>query len=317
MKEYLLICYLIFYTINSSSSTLVDGIVTLSWSRTEPAPVTDRFLTNNTQIQLKVLCRETTVNTTATREQIKKKLYNLDKTVKDITIKIRGRIGRVTGCLPLQSDILLTSDQDTDKNLQTNIWQKYYEQIWKQMEQRTFTASQTDCDYSGAHLYIDQYSDIIKPQITQKDIIKLRKQQAKDNKNKKIRRESDDKLSPLVNGLRSSTGTLFTWGDGFYLIEIYEPDITTGGNNGYDVDVILSMKNKHGGYITADEYPALIFYVSMCITYALFAIIWFICCALYWRELLKIQFWIGGVILIGMIEKSAFLAEYDTLNRNG
>ncbi|CAF1536395.1 unnamed protein product, partial [Adineta steineri] len=29
------------------------------------------------------------------------------------------------------------------------------------------------------------------------------------------------------------------------------------------------------------------------------------------------QFWIGGVILIGMIEKSAFLAEYDTLNRNG
>ena len=51
--------------------------------------------------------------------------------------------------------------------------------------------------------------------------------------------------------------------------------------------------------------------------YALFAILWFIWCAFYWRELLKIQFWIGGVILIGMIEKSAFLAEYDTLNRHG
>jgi len=83
-----------------------------------------------------------------------------------------------------------------------------------------------------------------------------------------------------------------------------------------EVDLVMSMKSQHG-YLTADEYPALVFYGIMCAIYALFAVLWFIWCAFYWRELLKIQFWIGGVILIGMIEKSAFIAEYDTVNRHG
>jgi hypothetical protein len=77
------------------------------------------------------------------------------------------------------------------------------------------------------------------------------------------------------------------------------------------------MKNRYGGYITADEHPALVFYAVMCGIYGLFAVLWFIWCAFYWRELLKIQFWIGGVIIIGMIEKLAFVVEYDTVNRHG
>ena len=112
-------------------------------------------------------------------------------------------------------------------------------------------------------------------------------------------------------------GKLRTWADGYYIIEIEEPLIDDIGDKRLDVDVIVSMKNPHGGYITADEYPALVFYGVMCGVYALFALLWFIWCAFYWRELLKIQFWIGGVILIGMIEKSAFVAEYDTVNRHG
>ena len=82
MKKYFLIYFLFFYYLNYSSATLVDGIVTLSWTSNEPSPIIDRFLTNNTQIQLKILCREPTLNATITREQIKKKLYKLDKTVK-------------------------------------------------------------------------------------------------------------------------------------------------------------------------------------------------------------------------------------------
>ncbi|CAF0970207.1 unnamed protein product [Rotaria sordida] len=77
------------------------------------------------------------------------------------------------------------------------------------------------------------------------------------------------------------------------------------------------MKNRHGGYITADEYPRLIFYCVMCGIYALFAILWFIWCTFYWHELLKIQFLIGGFILIAMIEKLALLVEFDTVNRHG
>ena len=77
------------------------------------------------------------------------------------------------------------------------------------------------------------------------------------------------------------------------------------------------MKNRHGGYISADEYPALVFYGVMCGIYVLFAILWCVWCAFYWKELLKIQFWIAGVIVLGIIEKSAFIAEYDIVNRQG
>jgi hypothetical protein len=315
MKEYSLICLLFFSYVKYSSTTLVDGIITMSWSPGEPTPMIDRFLTNNTQIQLKILCREPSTNASVTRERIKKKLYKLDQTVKDTNIKIYGRIGRVIGCLPLQSDILLSASQE-DKNSPKNIWQKYYEQLWKEMEQRTFTASQTDCDYTGTHLQIEEYSQIQKPKISRAEAIKLREKQVQNNRNKKNRRAADDNSSPLRNSVRSMTGTLPTWGDGYYLIEIQVP-VVSGNNPGLDVDVILSIKNNRGGFITADEHPALVFYAVMCTIYALFAILWFIWCGFYWRELLKIQFWIGGVILIGMIEKSAFLAEYDTLNRNG
>lgn len=316
MKIYLGVFVLFFYVVQYSLATLFDGIVTLSFSPSEQVPIIDRFLTDKTQIQLKILCRESSSNATVTRDQIKKKLYNLDKTVKDTTIRIRGRIGRVVGCLPLQSDTLISMKKD-DKNLQKDFWQMYYEQIWKEMEQRTFVAKQSDCDYSGTHLLIDEYSEIKKPEVSINEAAKSRSQQAEINKNTKNRRATDEKSSPLINGLRLSSGKLLTWGDGYYLIEIYTPEITGSDNPTLDVDVIVSMRNRHGGYITADEYPALVFYAVMCAIYALFAILWFAWCAYYWKELLKIQFAIGGVILIGMIEKSAFLAEYDTLNRNG
>lgn len=39
--------------------------------------------------------------------------------------------------------------------------------------------------------------------------------------------------------------------------------------------------------------------------------------ALQWRDLLRIQFWIGGVILLGMIEKAVFYAEHSAINSTG
>ncbi|CAF1388468.1 unnamed protein product [Adineta ricciae] len=314
MRNSLFVCVLIFSQLGYISTTLVDGIVTLSWSPSEPTPIIDRFLVNNTQIQLKILCRESTTNVSTTRDQIKKKVYKLDKTVKDTTIKIRGRIGYVVGCLPLQSDTLISATQE-DKTSQKSIFQGYYDEIWKEMEQRTFVASQTDCDYSGTHLFIEQYSEVKPPEISQKEAIKLREKQMQTNNKEKVRRETQAQISS--NTTRLNTGTLLTWADGYYLIEIHAPDIFGGNGLALDVDIEVSMKNPSGNYITADEHPALVFYGVMCVIYALFAILWFIWCAFYWKELLKIQFWVGGVILIGMIEKSAFLAEYDTLNRNG
>ena len=38
---------------------------------------------------------------------------------------------------------------------------------------------------------------------------------------------------------------------------------------------------------------------------------------MHWREILRIQFWIGGVLLLGMLEKAMFTAEYQNISNSG
>lgn len=59
------------------------------------------------------------------------------------------------------------------------------------------------------------------------------------------------------------------------------------------------------------------FYGIMCLVYVVFGIIWLTVSFMQWRDLLRIQFWIGGVILLGMLEKAVFYAEYQSINYNG
>ncbi|CAF3763925.1 unnamed protein product [Rotaria sp. Silwood1] len=51
--------------------------------------------------------------------------------------------------------------------------------------------------------------------------------------------------------------------------------------------------------------------------YCLCAILWFIWYAFHQQKLHKIQFCIGGVILIGLIEKIGYSAQNNTVNRHG
>lgn len=55
----------------------------------------------------------------------------------------------------------------------------------------------------------------------------------------------------------------------------------------------------------------------MCLVYVAFGGIWLLVSFLQWRDLLRIQFWIGGVIFLGMLEKAMFYAEYQSINTNG
>ena len=59
------------------------------------------------------------------------------------------------------------------------------------------------------------------------------------------------------------------------------------------------------------------FYAFMCLYYSLLAIFWMIVSSIYWRELLRIQFWVGAVILLGMLEKAMFYFEYHQTNSIG
>ena len=60
-----------------------------------------------------------------------------------------------------------------------------------------------------------------------------------------------------------------------------------------------------------------IYYQVMCIVYIIFGIIWLIFSGMNHKELLRIQFWIGGVIFLGMLEKAVYYAEYSSVNHTG
>lgn len=55
----------------------------------------------------------------------------------------------------------------------------------------------------------------------------------------------------------------------------------------------------------------------MCIVYVLLAVLWLVLSACYWRDLLRIQFWIGGVIFLGMLEKAVYYAEFQSIRYEG
>uniref|UniRef100_A0A8B9H7W4 Transmembrane protein 87B n=1 Tax=Astyanax mexicanus TaxID=7994 RepID=A0A8B9H7W4_ASTMX len=80
--------------------------------------------------------------------------------------------------------------------------------------------------------------------------------------------------------------------------------------------ISVVMKGDHG-YISVTEWPLMIFYMVMCIVYILFALLWFIWASCYWKDLLRIQFWIAGVIFLGMVEMAVFCAEYENTNAVG
>ena len=55
----------------------------------------------------------------------------------------------------------------------------------------------------------------------------------------------------------------------------------------------------------------------MCVVYVLLAVLWLVLSACYWRDLLRIQFWIGGVIFLGMLEKAVYYAEFQSIRYDG
>ncbi|XP_022691926.1 transmembrane protein 87A-like isoform X1 [Varroa jacobsoni] len=101
--------------------------------------------------------------------------------------------------------------------------------------------------------------------------------------------------------------------DGIYMLLIRFENAT---NTPFNLSVDVSMKGEHG-YLSAVEWPYLPFFGTMCLVYTMYAIGWTFVCALAWKELLRIQFWIGGVIFLGLLEKATFYAEYESINNTG
>lgn len=51
------------------------------------------------------------------------------------------------------------------------------------------------------------------------------------------------------------------------------------------------------------DWPLLGFYAAMCVVYLVYGIAWLIMSAIRWRELLRVQYWIGAVIFLGQYSR--------------
>lgn len=78
------------------------------------------------------------------------------------------------------------------------------------------------------------------------------------------------------------------------------------------------IESKHrGSYLSAMTYPLLPFYGVMSLLYLAYAIGWLIASCCNWKDLLRIQFWVGGVIALGMFENALFYSEYQSMSHSG
>ncbi|XP_039985804.1 transmembrane protein 87A isoform X2 [Xiphias gladius] len=115
-----------------------------------------------------------------------------------------------------------------------------------------------------------------------------------------------------------------TWEDGPYMFilnirEIKDKNRAPDPANPpapWSLQLQISMDGPHD-YISATEWPLMVFYMVMCIVYVLLAVLWLVLSACYWRDLLRIQFWIGGVIFLGMLEKAVYYAEFQSIRYDG
>uniref|UniRef100_A0A8C2L451 Transmembrane protein 87B n=1 Tax=Cyprinus carpio TaxID=7962 RepID=A0A8C2L451_CYPCA len=132
---------------------------------------------------------------------------------------------------------------------------------------------------------------------------------------------SDMHVFPMLNVLMHIISLLekdhviaTTWRDGPYLLVVHINSSKQDVN--WNLTFSVVMKGTHG-YLSVTEWPLMIFYMVMCVVYILYALLWFVWASCYWKDLLRIQFWIAGVIFLGMIEKAVFCAEYQNTNNVG
>jgi len=124
------------------------------------------------------------------------------------------------------------------------------------------------------------------------------------------KRSSDVTISNTNSGPNSRSPQYTLKHDGDYLFVIHI------GGSSFKAEVELEMEGP-SGYLSIVDWPLLPFYGVMCGIYVCMGIGWLVVSAMHWRDLLRIQFWIGGVIFLGMLEKAMFYGEFQNINSTG
>lgn len=116
--------------------------------------------------------------------------------------------------------------------------------------------------------------------------------------------------------------------DGVYLLVVHVKRISavdgsveadSGGMDQPTGSAFLQVRflSSTAGYLSLTDWPLLPFYGVMCGVYVALGLLWLVFSAIHWRDILRLQFWIGGVIFLGMVEKAMFTSEYLNINSSG
>ncbi|XP_059808991.1 transmembrane protein 87A-like [Hypanus sabinus] len=209
--------------------------------------------------------------------------------------------------------------------------------------------------YAQNHFIVENCTELFKPQTYNPSLIQVKKLEPL--KGNPINTQENDKgnrtvgtVSPPVPG-HEVPGIFRSWEDGPYLFiikikalqrknqESNKESKSTGKANdpvmnatkdkpkakreaaaakqaGLSLTMVVEMKGQNE-YISPADWPLMMFFMVMCIVYVLFGALWLFWSACYWRDLLRIQFWIGAVIFLGMLEKAVFYAEYQNIRYKG
>ncbi|XP_072346397.1 transmembrane protein 87A isoform X2 [Scyliorhinus torazame] len=147
------------------------------------------------------------------------------------------------------------------------------------------------------------------------------KRNAEDKKEEDKQPKNEQKVTNKTTEVVTPPGSVAkTWEDApyFFIIQVQEARLKADSPESRKWNLILELEmvGPHG-YISATDWPLMIFYMVMCIIYVLYSVVWLFLLACHWKDLLRIQYWIGGVILLGMLEKAVFYAEYHRISQQG
>ncbi|CAF0753891.1 unnamed protein product [Brachionus calyciflorus] len=254
--------------------------------------IPNRGLYNNTEVLIRISCKPANVK-----------------------VKL-GFILRLSECI---DEFYINSE-----NLPEEIFSRIYDRpniaLHDYREVKYMKQNMTEFHCEDVSYIIDLYNGVNLPIITEKASDKVPKMAIQPPSNKEVTGTVSLRAKRQISSnsterhkLNEFESIAHTWQDGAYLFLINTEPVN---DQEYALKMTISLKYKNG-YLSANEWPLLPFYSIMCVIYSLFAIYWFVISFMYWRYSLRVQIWIGGVIILGLMEKAAFLAEYDSVNRNG
>ncbi|XP_033880464.1 transmembrane protein 87A-like isoform X2 [Acipenser ruthenus] len=143
-------------------------------------------------------------------------------------------------------------------------------------------------------------------------------------KNATTKSEDEEVQERMTSSVVPPYAVARAWEDGPYMFIVHveetgsssEPRGGSEESKAWKLQLEIRMLGPYQ-YISVSEWPLMCFYMVMCIIYVLLGVLWLGLSACYWRDLLRIQFWIGGVVFLGMLEKAVYYAEFQSIRYNG